>query len=96
MKKQLKKVPDFQNEDEEREFWSTHSTTDYVDWSKAYRPTEPFPNLKPSNHLLVFNIPEDEVENFDSLAKKYHITKDALVQRFVVEGLRREQGRARA
>ena len=44
MSKKLKEIPKFANEDEEREFWMTLDTTDYIDWSKARRAT--FPNLK--------------------------------------------------
>jgi CopG antitoxin of type II toxin-antitoxin system len=44
MKKKLKPIPHFRNEAEEREFWETHDTTDYFDWSKARRVS--FPNLK--------------------------------------------------
>ena len=36
-KKRLKPIPRFHSEPEEREFWATHDTTDYVDWSKAQR-----------------------------------------------------------
>ena len=36
----------FQTEAEERKFWETHDSTDYVDLSKAVRVR--FPNLKPS------------------------------------------------
>ncbi|MGC1457427.1 MAG: CopG family antitoxin [Steroidobacteraceae bacterium] len=43
----LKPVPDFATEAEEREFWLTHDTTEYVDWSNGERVT--FPNLKPSD-----------------------------------------------
>ncbi|MCK4400904.1 hypothetical protein KAW08_01205 [bacterium] len=25
----------FRNEDEEREFWSSHDSTDYIDWEKG-------------------------------------------------------------
>lgn len=32
MKKKIKPIPEFKNEDEEFEFWSTHDTTDYFDW----------------------------------------------------------------
>jgi len=32
-------LPDFKNEDEEREFWATHSSVDYLDWSKAEKLT---------------------------------------------------------
>ena len=41
-------VPAFKTEAEERKFWETHDSTDYIDWSKAERVR---PNLKPStNH----------------------------------------------
>ena len=32
---ELKKLPKFKTEDEEREFWATHSMTDYFDWDNA-------------------------------------------------------------
>ncbi len=35
MKNTLKKIPKFKNEDAERDFWATHDTTEYIDWSKA-------------------------------------------------------------
>jgi len=41
-----KTVPAFRTEDEEREFWATADSTDYVDWRKARSVT--FPNLKPT------------------------------------------------
>jgi hypothetical protein len=37
MKKKIKPVPKFRNEWDEREFWSTHDTTDYFDFSKSNR-----------------------------------------------------------
>jgi len=45
----LKKMPEFKTEAEEREFWETHDSTDYLDWSQA-KPAS-FPKLKPSNPL---------------------------------------------
>ena len=39
-----KELPDFKDEDEERAFWDTHDSTEYVDWNKAKKVT--FPNLK--------------------------------------------------
>ena len=35
MKKHLKKLPKFKNEDQEREFWDNHDSTGYFDMSKA-------------------------------------------------------------
>ena len=46
MSRKPKPVPAFRNEPEERHFWETHDSTEYVDWSKAERVR--FPNLKPS------------------------------------------------
>jgi hypothetical protein len=41
MKKKLKKLPKFKSEEEEREFWSTHDSTEYLDWTKAKVLREP-------------------------------------------------------
>jgi len=35
--RKLKKVPKFRSEHEEAAFWSTHDSTEYVDYSKAKR-----------------------------------------------------------
>jgi len=46
--KKLKKFPKFKNDDEERTFWATQDSAEYLDWSKAkkLRFTRPsaFPN----------------------------------------------------
>lgn len=39
-----KKIPVFRIEAEERKFWETHDSTDYIDWSNAKHVQ--FPNLK--------------------------------------------------
>ncbi len=46
----LKKVPKFKSEKEELEFWSTHDSTEYVDYSRAKGVL--LPNLKPSTKTL--------------------------------------------
>ncbi len=46
MHKQLKPIPHFRTEAEERAFWETHDSADYVDWSQAVRAR--FPNLRPT------------------------------------------------
>jgi hypothetical protein len=42
----LKTIPTFKTEADERKFWETHDSTDYIDWSRAERIR--FPNLRPS------------------------------------------------
>ena len=44
MPKKLKPIPAFANEEEERIFWETHDSFDYVDWDNAVRVR--LPNLK--------------------------------------------------
>lgn len=51
MSNKHKDIPQFNNEDEEREFWATHDSTDYVDWSKAQK-NLPFSRLKPSSRTV--------------------------------------------
>jgi hypothetical protein len=46
MANELKDIPTFKSEDEEREFWATHDSTDYIDWGNAEAVV--LPKLKPS------------------------------------------------
>jgi len=67
-----KKMPEFKNEDEEREFWATHDSTEYIDWQKAERVT--LSNLKPSVKKISLRLPESMLEElkrtWGALAKK--------------------------
>ena len=53
--KKLKKIPDFKSEKEEREFWESHDTSEYLDLSKAERAV--LPNLKPSTKTISLRLP---------------------------------------
>ncbi len=35
MAQELRVIPTFQSEDEEREFWATHDSTEYLDWDEG-------------------------------------------------------------
>ena len=56
----MKRIPKFTNEDEEREFWAEHDSTEYMDWSKAQRAI--FPNLKPSTKTISLRLPQSMLE----------------------------------
>jgi hypothetical protein len=53
--KKLKSIPTFKTEADERKFWETHDSADYVDWSKAERVR--FPNLKLSTTTISIRLP---------------------------------------
>jgi hypothetical protein len=50
MSGRIKEPPSFASEAEERAFWETHDSTDYLDWSQAQRVR--FPNLRPSTTVI--------------------------------------------
>lgn len=45
--RELTSMPVFENEAQEREFWESHDSTQYLDWSKARKVK--LPNLKASD-----------------------------------------------
>lgn len=58
MKAKLKNVPVFKNENEERNFWATADSSDYIDWKSAKREVV-FPNLKMSSKTISIRLPEN-------------------------------------
>lgn len=44
----LKPIPEFKTEQEERRFWQSHCSMEYIDWRKAMEVH--FPNLKRSDN----------------------------------------------
>ena len=68
MKKMDKNIPKFKNEDEEREFWATHSPLDYFDSNNFKRAS--FPKLKPSLKSISIRLPEDMLAELKILANK--------------------------
>ncbi len=87
--KKLKPIPKFASEDEEYEFWSTHDTTDYIDWSKAIiNPS--FPNLKLSTRSITIRVPESLLNSLKMLANKKDVPYQSLVKIFLDEKVREE------
>ena len=76
-------IPSFENEAEEREFWESHDSTDYVDWSKA-GPVR-FPNLKPSSKSISLRIPLDLLERIKIAANKRDVPYQSLIKIWLSE-----------
>lgn len=88
MKKSNKSKPKFRNEDEEREFWATHSPLDYFDVSKAKKIA--FPNLKPSVKSISIRLPETMLVNLKILANKRDVPYQSLLKMFLAERIEAE------
>jgi predicted DNA binding CopG/RHH family protein len=86
--KKLKPLPVFKSEEEEREFWATHDSMDYVDWSKAKRVV--FPNLKPTARTISLRLPETMIGNLKLLANKRDVPYQSLLKTFLADRLKQE------
>ncbi len=83
MPKQLKPVPRFTSEAQERKFWETHDSADYIDWSKA-RPAR-FPNLKPSTTAISLRLPVSLLEQIKVAANKRDVPYQSLIKAWLAE-----------
>ena len=85
MSKKLKEIPKFVDETEERDFWMTHNTTDYVDWSKAKRVT--FPNLKLTTQSISLRLPLWMLESIKTIANRQDVPYQSLIKVWLNEKL---------
>ncbi len=83
-----KKIPKFRNEDEEREFWASHDSTDYIDWSGAREVI--MPNLKPTLKIISIRLPEIMIEELKLLANKRDVPYQSLMKMFLAERVEQE------
>lgn len=84
----MKKIPQFQNEDEERTFWQSRDSTEYVDWKKAKKVV--LANLKPSVKTISLRLPESMLEELKILANKRDVPYQSLVKVFLSERIEQE------
>jgi predicted DNA binding CopG/RHH family protein len=81
--KALKPIPAFADEAEERAFWESTDSTDYVDWSKATRAT--FPNLKPSTTTISLRLPIGMLDQIKVQANKRDVPYQSLIKMWLSE-----------
>jgi predicted DNA binding CopG/RHH family protein len=83
-----KQIPKFESEEQEQEFWATHDSSDYLDWSKARRIT--FSNLKPSTKTISVRLPQSMLEELKLLANKRDVPYQSLLKIFLAERIDQE------
>lgn len=87
-KKGYKEVPVFQNEEQEREFWSTHDTADYFDLNEAREAV--FPNLKPTTRPISIRLNESLIQELKILANKKNVPYHSLIKMYLSEKVKEE------
>jgi len=94
MAKELREIPIFKDEDEEREFWSNQDSSDYVDWDKA----EPavFAQLKPTTRSISLRLPVPMLNELRLLANKRDVPYQSLIKMYLKERIDEEFRRTEA
>ncbi len=87
-KRSLKPIPEFASEADEREFWETHDSAGYVDWSKAT--VVSLPNLKPSTETISLRLPAPLLSDLKALANKRDVPYQSLLKVFVADRVAEE------
>jgi predicted DNA binding CopG/RHH family protein len=86
-----KQIPKFDSEEDERNFWAEHDSTDFIDWQSVQR--RRFPNLKPSLRTISLRLPVSMIEDLKVLANKRDVPYQSLLKVFLAERLERERRR---
>lgn len=83
--KNLKEIPTFSNEIEEKNFWLTHDSTEYLDWNKSTKVR--LPNLKPSTTAISVRLPIDMLDRLKIAAHKRDVPYQSLLKIWIDEKL---------
>lgn len=81
-------VPRFTTEAEERAFWETHDSSEYVDWSQARRAV--LPNLKPTTQTLSLCLPLHLLETIKAAANARDVPNQSLIKVWLREKVEQE------
>ena len=86
--KNFKTIPKIKNEKEWADFWMTHDTTEYIDWSKAKKGV--FRNLKPTYKSISLRLPLYMLDQIKVLANKKDVPYQSLMKVFLAEKVKEE------
>ena len=86
MSKPLKTIPHFASEAEERKFWETHESTEYLDWTAAQRVI--LPNLKPTTKTISLRLPQHLLDSIKAAANARDVPYQSLIKVWLKEKLR--------
>lgn len=84
----IKLIPKFKNEDQEREFWSTHDTTEYFDMSHEVE--FDFSELKLTSRPITLRLPLSLISELKRLANKRDVPYQSLMKVWLAEKVKQE------
>ena len=86
--KKLKSMPKFKNEDEERDFWATHDTTQYFDIDRPVKLD--LSTLKKTTRPITIRLPVDLINRLKIVANKKDVPYQSLLKIMLSEKLKEE------
>ncbi|GMQ83958.1 MAG: BrnA antitoxin family protein [Gammaproteobacteria bacterium] len=88
MKKRLKPVPEFTNEDEERRFWEQNDSSEYLDWNQAQQVA--MPRLKPTTKTISLRLPQHLLDSIKAAANARDVPYQSLIKVWLQEKLHKQ------
>ena len=92
MRKKSKPIPKFKREEEEREFWQTHDTTDYFDFSKENRVEIEFDEgVEAPDKSISLRLSREMLNDLKVLANKKDVPYQSLIKVYLAEKINEER-----
>jgi predicted DNA binding CopG/RHH family protein len=79
-------IPKFKTEAEERTFWESHDSSDFVDWRKAQSVS--MSNLKPSTKTISLRLPEGLLDSIKIEANKRDMPYQSLIKSWLADDVK--------
>ncbi|MBW4062113.1 hypothetical protein HJC99_06080 [Candidatus Saccharibacteria bacterium] len=86
--KNLKQIPEFKSIKNEAEFWDTHDSTEYIDWSTSESTL--LPNLKSSTESISLRLPSPLLARIKELANEKDVPYQSLMKVYLSERIENE------
>jgi len=84
-----RKIPKFKSEAEERKFWSSHDSVDYIDWRGGKRAI--LTDLRPSVRAISIRLPQAMIDELKLIANRRDVPYQSLLKIFLAERLQQER-----
>jgi len=92
MRKKSKPIPKFKREEEEREFWQTHDTTNYFDFSKENRVEIEFDEgVEAPVKSISLRLSREMLNDLKVLANKKDVPYQSLIKVYLAEKINEER-----
>lgn len=78
-------IPDFASEEEEADFWDTHSSTDFFDQTDEVDVQLTGP--QPRNNLIALRLDQETLDSLKEIAALYNVGYQTLLRKWIRERL---------